>query len=64
MAKNYQTTRKVELNVDMFWGIAPCDPYVRRRFGRMSHLHLLGWKSDKKETTMQQVADMFLLNVG
>jgi hypothetical protein len=34
------------MDVAIFWDIAPCSPYVNRRFGRTYHLHLHGrWSS-------------------
>jgi hypothetical protein len=57
-------------NVAFFRNIAPCSPYVERRFGG-THLHLHGKKSAEQETRLQQVifdpkdgCDMFLRNVG
>jgi hypothetical protein len=31
-----------ENNVAIFWNLAPCSPYVNRRFGGTYHLHLQG----------------------
>jgi hypothetical protein len=28
------------MNVDVFWDVAPCSPYVNQRFGETYHLHL------------------------
>jgi hypothetical protein len=62
------------MNVAIFWDLAPCSPYVNRRFGGTYHLHLQGRKSLRQETSDQQVAglifdcehggDTFLRNIG
>jgi hypothetical protein len=36
-------------NVAVFWGIAPCSPYMKRRFGGRYHIHLHGRKSAEQE---------------
>jgi hypothetical protein len=54
--------------VVIFWDKAPCSPYLNGRFGGTYRLHLLGRKSAKQETSLQQVAedggDTLLRNVG
>jgi hypothetical protein len=39
-----------------FWDIAPCCPYVKRRFGGKYHLHLHGRKSLEQETSVKRRA--------
>jgi hypothetical protein len=41
----------------IFWYIAPCAPYVNRRFRLSYHLHLQGRKSADKETRVQQIVN-------
>jgi hypothetical protein len=36
----------------VFWDIAPCSPYVNRRFGGTYGLHLQGRKSAEQETSV------------
>jgi hypothetical protein len=43
------------MNVTIFWDIAPCSPYVNRRFGGTYHLYLQGRKSVMEGTSLQQV---------
>jgi hypothetical protein len=38
-------------NVEIFWNIKPCIPYMNRRFGGTHHFHLQGLKSAEQETT-------------
>jgi hypothetical protein len=46
----------VVMNVAIFWDIAPCSPYVNRRFGETYHLHIQGRKTAAKGTSEQQMA--------
>jgi hypothetical protein len=39
------------LNVAIFWDIAPCSPYVNRRFGGTYDLHLQGRGTAEQETS-------------
>jgi hypothetical protein len=45
----------IEISVFMkfviFWDIAPCSPYMSRRFGVTYHLHLQGRKISEQETS-------------
>jgi hypothetical protein len=34
-----------------FWDIAPCSPYMNRRFGGTYHFHVQGRKSAEQETS-------------
>jgi hypothetical protein len=40
---------KKNLNVAIFWDIAPCSTYVSRRFGGTHDLHLQGGKSAERQ---------------
>jgi hypothetical protein len=46
--------------VSIFWYIAPCSPYVNRRFEGTYHIHLQGRKSAKQETSGYQLQVGFL----
>jgi hypothetical protein len=48
------------MNVAIFWDIAPCSPYVDRRFGGTYYLHLQGQKAAKQKTSVQQVVRLVL----
>jgi hypothetical protein len=37
------------MNVPIFWGIAPCSPYVNPRFEGIYHFHLQGEKQSSKK---------------
>jgi hypothetical protein len=50
----------VAMNVTILWDIAPCSPYVNRRFKGTYHLHLQGRKSAGQETSIEQVARQLL----
>jgi hypothetical protein len=41
----YDAVRAVFMNAAVFWDIAPCSPYVDRRFGGTYHFHLQGRNS-------------------
>jgi hypothetical protein len=43
----------VVTNVAIFLDIAPCIPYVNRRFGGTYHLYFQGRKSAEQETSVQ-----------
>jgi hypothetical protein len=65
------------MNVAIFWNIAPCSPNVNRRFGGAYQLHFQSKKSAEQGTRVQQLtrhnyrlifgsedkADPFLRNV-
>jgi hypothetical protein len=55
----------VDMNVAIFWNMAPCSPYVNRRFEATYNLHLQGRKSAEQETSVYRVprGDNFLRNV-
>jgi hypothetical protein len=44
------------MNAANFCDIAPCSPYVNRRFGGKYHIRLQNQKSEEQETGVQQVA--------
>jgi hypothetical protein len=44
---------RINTKASIFRGIAPRSPYVNRRFGRMYHLHLQGWKSSEEDSSVQ-----------
>jgi hypothetical protein len=48
----FQFLAAVVMNVAIFRDIAPCSPYVNRRFGRMYHLNIHGQQSAEQETGM------------
>jgi hypothetical protein len=39
------------MKISIFWDIAPCSPYMNRRFGRKYLLHLQDRKSAEQETS-------------
>jgi hypothetical protein len=39
------------LKLAIFWDIAPCSPYMKRRFGGTYHLNLQGQKSVVQATS-------------
>jgi hypothetical protein len=39
------------MKIAIFWDIAPCIPYINRRFGGMYRFHLQGRKSTEQETS-------------
>jgi hypothetical protein len=41
------------LKIAIFWDIAPCSPYMNRRFGGTYHFHLQGRKSAEQETSVR-----------
>jgi hypothetical protein len=41
----FEVLTAVVMNVAIVWDIAPCSPYVNRRFEEAYHLHLQGRKS-------------------
>jgi hypothetical protein len=41
----------VVMKVAIIWYIAPCIPYLNRRFGETFHLHLQGRKAADQETS-------------
>jgi hypothetical protein len=51
------------MNVAIFWDIAPCNPYVNRRFVETYHLHVQGWISAEQEISMQQVERHLLVHI-
>jgi hypothetical protein len=40
------------MEAPIFWDIAPCSPYIKRRFGGMYHLHLQGKITAEQETSV------------
>jgi hypothetical protein len=51
----FEVITVVVTNVAIVWDIAPCSPYVNRRFGGTYRLHLKDRKSAEQETSVQQV---------
>jgi hypothetical protein len=56
---------RLVMNVSIFWDVAPCSPYVHRRFVETYHLHLQSRKSAEQQASRQKkrsVGDEFLLS--
>jgi hypothetical protein len=62
-ASPFGLKRNIGTDVAIYWGIAPCSPYVNDRFGGTYHLHLQGRKSAQQETSVQQVTGWFLVRL-
>jgi hypothetical protein len=45
----FEVLTAVVINIVIFRDIAPCSPYVNRRFGGTYHLHLQGLKSVEQD---------------
>jgi hypothetical protein len=54
--EHVMTQADIIVNVAIFWDIAPCNTFVKQRFGRTHYLHLQGLKSAEQQTSVQQVA--------
>jgi hypothetical protein len=52
----FEVLTAVVMSLASFLDIAPCSPYMNRRFGEMYHLHLQGRKSAEQDPNVQQVA--------
>jgi hypothetical protein len=52
----FEVFTAVVINVAIFWDIAPCGPYVKRRFGRTYQFYLQDLKSSEQAASMQQLA--------
>jgi hypothetical protein len=50
LSVEFEVLTVVVTNVAIFWDIAPCTPYVNRRFGGTYHLHLQGRKSTEQDS--------------
>jgi hypothetical protein len=47
----FEVLTAVVIKTAILWDIAPCSPYMNRRFGGMYHIHLPGRKSAAQETS-------------
>jgi hypothetical protein len=56
IALGFEILTGVVTKFTIFWDLAPCSPYVNRRFRGMYHLHLQCRKSAKRETSVQRVS--------
>jgi hypothetical protein len=54
MHVGFEVLTAVAMNAAIFWDIAPCSPYVERRFRGTYHLHLQGKELAEQGTSLQQ----------
>jgi hypothetical protein len=47
-AVGFEVFTAVVMKIVIFWDIAPCSPYMNRRFGGTYHFHLQGRKSAER----------------
>jgi hypothetical protein len=58
--KGFEVLASVVMKVSIFWDIAPCSPYMKRRFGGCIS-SLQGRKRAEEKTSVQQVARQNLI---
>jgi hypothetical protein len=52
----FEVLTAVDMNVAKIYVVAPCSPYVNRRFGGTYHPPILGKKTAEQEASMQQLS--------